>query len=139
LRDNLAVKLDASRFPLIVVHWSGPESDEVLEGFIRDCSALAERAVAEQRHYVIVSIGDSDFGPKQRKRLADWAETAPESRARWDLGNHIVVHGAAARGALTAIKWLTPRLSKLYMHPDEATALAAARASLAQANTKRTG
>jgi ferric-dicitrate binding protein FerR (iron transport regulator) len=133
------VELDASRFPLILVHWNGHVSDEMLERFIRDCEALAERAVGEQRHYAVVSIGDSDFGPKQRKRLADWMDAMPDHRQRWDLGNHIVVHGAVARGALTAIKWLTPRLSKVFMHPDEPTAIAAALQSLAQADTKRAG
>ncbi|HEX5659299.1 MAG TPA: hypothetical protein VFX59_19025 [Polyangiales bacterium] len=133
------MRLDPSRFPLIVVRWDGPVTDEVLETFIRDCNALADRAVSERCHYVIVSIGDSDFGPKQRKRMAAWMDAHPDYRARWDLGNHIVVHGAAARGALTAIKWLSPRLSKVFMHPDEAAALKAAQASLAQANTKRAG
>jgi len=133
------VELDTSHFPLIVLRWTGSVSDEELEDLIQRCNALADRAASEQRHYAVVSIGDAHFGPKQRKRVATWMNEHPEHRARWDLGNHVVVHGSVARGALTAVKWLAPRLSKVFMHPDERTAVAAARASLSHANAERTG
>jgi hypothetical protein len=133
------VQLDATRFPLIIVHWTGPEPDEVMEQFMRAYDTFAERAAREKCHYVVVSVGDADWAPKQRKRMAAWMNQHLDGDGTWDLGNHVVLHGALARGSLTALKWLVPRFQKIFVHADEPTALAAAEASLAHANSKRAG
>ncbi|MET0285811.1 MAG: hypothetical protein ABW352_15125 [Polyangiales bacterium] len=124
------MQLDVTRFPLLLVHWNGPEADEVMERFISAYDTFAQRAVRERRHYVVVSVGDADWTPRQRKRMAAWMDAHLDGDGRWDLGSHIVLHGALARGTLTALKWLVPRFQKVFVHPDEPSALAAAQASL---------
>jgi hypothetical protein len=128
------VNIDAEQFPLILVRWSGAVSEHELITFFREMDKLADRAAEARRHYAVVSQGEADFTPTQRKRLADWTAGFPEARAQWDLGNFVVLESAAARGVLTAVRWLSPKLSKVFVYPSLAQARAAAEERLAAAN-----
>lgn len=127
------MRIDESRFPLILISWSGQVSDAELASFFRAMDALADRAASARQHYAVVSDGDADFGPVQRKLIADWVAAMPAERARWDLGNFVVVASAWARGILTAVRWLTPKLTKVFVFSTRAEALKAAESALAQA------
>jgi hypothetical protein len=133
------VKLDTSLFPLVVLRWEGGVSDEELEELLRVGDAVTERAAREGVQYALVGVSTGEVTPVQRKRLAQWTEGRAELRKKWEAGAHIVLRGALARGALTAITWLLPQLANVHVHPDEASALSAAKTSLARANARRVG
>lgn len=130
------MRIDSRGFPLLIVHWAGRVQDAELTQFFRTMGEFVARAARERQHYAVVSDGDARFGPVQRKLIADWLATFPPELRRWDMGNYVVIEGAAARGAITALKWLTPKLDNLSVYPNLDAALAAARASLQRVNAR---
>jgi hypothetical protein len=130
------VRIDSSKFPLLVVQWEGGVQDGNLKQFFHAMNELVARAARERQHYAVVSDGDAAFGPVQRKLIADWLAATPTAYREWDLGSYVVIHSAAARGAVTALKWLTPRLDNLNVYPTLEAATAAAREVLARMNAR---
>lgn len=129
------MRIEADKFPLIIVRWAGPVSERELARFFTTMDGLADRAALAGTHYAVISDGEADFTAMQRKQIADWTAGFPEQRARWDLGNFVVLKSAAARGVLTAIRWLSPKLSKVFVFASFDEAQAAARERIASSVT----
>lgn len=124
------MRIETELFPLIVVRWHGSVSEPELNRFFSTMDKLVNRAAEAGTPYAVVSDGEANFSPTQRKQVAAWAASFPERCTRWDRGNYVVVRSAAARGILTAVRWLSPRLSNIFVYASFDEALQAARSRL---------
>jgi hypothetical protein len=100
------IVLDTRLFPLIVsrfpASWSEAELDAYLAGFV----AIHDRG--ERFVHVSDITGTMAIpNPQLRKKAADFIAAEHDRSARLCMGTAQVAH-ALARGALTAIQWITP-------------------------------
>lgn len=102
----MSIHYDDSRSPLIIFTWRGTISDADVESFTEKMIATLAR---QQRFAVLVDTRDSDRPtPKQRQRLAKWANDHASASKQFNVGVSFVIDKAIIRGALTAILWLAP-------------------------------
>lgn len=100
------IVLDTRLFPLVVsrfpASWNEAELDAYLSGFV----AIHDRA---ERFVHISDITGTVAipNPQLRKKAADFIAAEHDRSARLCMGTAQVAH-AIARGALTAIQWITP-------------------------------
>jgi hypothetical protein len=125
------VRVDSSRFPLLIVEWRGAITDQELSDFFASMDALADRAANTRQHYAVLSDGEASFSAVQRHRIAAWIAGFPALRKHWDRGNYVVIASAVGRGVLTAIKWVAPALTNVYVFASREEAEQAALQAMA--------
>jgi hypothetical protein len=102
-----SIRVDDSRFPLVVTTFDGPVSDAEFEDYLQ---ATTKKTLARQtRNVVIVDASGATRPPaSQRKRQAEWLNENQALLKQYNLGTVFVISSALIRGGLTAIFWLAP-------------------------------
>jgi hypothetical protein len=130
----VSITLDDSAYPFVVQAFpEGPKTAEALRDLFGRMSAVAERAVRERTHHVVVAVGDEHFTAAERKVIAQcMSEASVEEQARV-VGAFAVIESSIARGVLTALRWLAPGVIPVVAAatPFEAIDLARERLELA--------
>lgn len=103
----MAIHIDDSAFPLVVIRYVGSTSDEEFQRYL---SRMEELVVARREiNAVILDASKADAATaKQRKMQADWMKGHEAALRRYCVGNAFVITSTVVRGALTAIFWLQP-------------------------------
>jgi hypothetical protein len=100
------IVLDTRLFPLVISRfpgsWNEAELDAYLAGFVA-IHARGERFV----HVSDITGTTAIPNPQLRKKAAEFIATEHDRSRRLCMGTAQVAH-ALARGALTAIQWITP-------------------------------
>jgi hypothetical protein len=139
---RMATALIETFYPILVSKTDESVTEEELEVFFRRFAELADQAIRSgTRHVVIVLNDPSKFTPAARKRVAE-AQARHVTPARNDvtLAAFVPIDSALARGALTAIRWVSPDLVKhVRFVPTTEAALRAALAVLEEQGTPFTG
>lgn len=107
--DDACVFVDDFYAPVLMSHWYGVSDVPAVERFARWHDAQIERARVAGKKIVLVS--DARFCGRPtaevRKFFADWAAAQTAGQRETLLGILAVVPGAAVRGALTVIGWVS--------------------------------
>jgi hypothetical protein len=98
--------IDASRWPLLIITFTGAATDREYEVFLEARTAhLARR----ERHAIILDgRACGPMPPSQRKLQADWQREYAELARRFTLGVAFLSASPIMRGVLTAILWMQP-------------------------------
>lgn len=133
----MSIHLDDSKFPLIVVTFSGSTSDADFETYLTDLTRVSMRD--GPKAFLFDARAATSTPPSQRKRMAHWM-MHDMTKARGGFACvAFVFSSAVVRGVLTAILWLAPMRLKhgIFAEIGEAnqfclTQIAAKRARAAQ-------
>jgi len=102
----VSIHLDDSKFPLIVVTFSGHTSDADFETYLRDLTRVSMRE--GPKAFLFDARASASTPPSQRRRMAQWM-MHDMTRARGGFACvAFVFSSAVVRGVLTAIFWLAP-------------------------------
>lgn len=103
------IRMDASRFPMLVVEFHGKATNEQFVEYLAAMDRHLDRCDAEGCHNVLVVdtlAATSPVSAPQRKLQAEWmAKNFMRSKARM-RGMAFVIDSMVVRGVLTAILWL---------------------------------
>ena len=101
-----AFRFDDSRFPLVVVTFSGSLGDDDFEAYLARMSGLLAR---RSKNVTLLDARAADSpSARQRAKQADWLKANRETLQQYSLGTVFVISSAMVRGALTAILWMSP-------------------------------
>jgi hypothetical protein len=133
--DRGAIVIDSRYAPLFITSFFGDIQVPLVEWYAEHHSAL----ITEQNRLGRRTVGISDAthagipNAQVRNCWASLAERHFRVLEEMMVMNGVVVTNAWARGALTAIGWLSPRLASLSFFPSAETALAAGVSALVAA------
>jgi hypothetical protein len=135
-------KLNEAFYPILLTQTDEPISDEELEAFFSRLARLADEAIKKSERYVVIVLNDPlKFTPAARKKLsAVQARYITKERNDVTLAAFIPVDNAIVRGAVTALGWVAPDLTKaIRFVRDHETALHEALAMLEARGTPYAG
>ena len=101
-------RIDTSEFPLVYIDAAGDITPEQLEEHLTQYQALLDRGEPYTAVYDASKVGTVDA--QTRKRYAEFHSVNEEAFGQHCLGIGFVITSALARGALTAVLWVTGRL-----------------------------
>lgn len=104
----MAIHIDQSCLPLIVIKYDGPTTDENFEAYLATLYQSMTASKAGPRVLLQDATLAYPITARQRKRQADWMKEYSELIARMTLGCAFVIPSSLMRGVLTAIFWLQP-------------------------------
>jgi hypothetical protein len=100
----MAVVVDETRYPIVVVTFPTLPSDEDVRTFIEANRRYLDR---EQRHCTILDMRQIMVAsPPLRHQIADYIRENHDSLLKWRAGTVFVNNTAIARGITAAIIWL---------------------------------
>jgi hypothetical protein len=123
----MPIPLDLAAYPFVLQGFPrGRKPRAELDALFDQMEAVGHRAVESGAVHVVVAVGDEGFTADERKIIADHMARAPAAEAARVVGAFAVVESALARGVLTALKWLAPKVIPVVAAgtPDEAIDLA---------------
>ena len=123
----MSITLDDSAYPILVQAFpAGPKTEAALRDLFRRMAEVNARALLEHTHHVVVAVGDETFTAAERKLIAECMSQAPPEEAARVVGAFAVIESGFARGVLTALKWLAPKVIPVVAAatPEEAVELA---------------
>jgi|GEM_PF-1359279 len=105
------VVVDESRHPMVELGFpTGSMTDDDWYDLLDRLDALRSGARRRDEVIAVVVTGTAKMTPGQRKIVAQWMnDSAPDDDV--SVGSFVVL-SAAAKGVLTALTWLSPRLKK---------------------------
>lgn len=102
----MAIDLDDSRFPFIVVTFNGPTTDESFEAYLQRLTDVSMRD--GPKAFLFDATLSEGAPPSQRKRMAQWMMQDMRKARGGFACVAFVFSSAVSRGVLTAILWLAP-------------------------------
>jgi hypothetical protein len=107
----MSITLIDETYPFILQGFPvGPKTEPALRALFRHMSEIGERAVRGGTLHVVVAVGDEHFTAAERKLIADCMAQASREEAERVVGAFAVIESGFARGVLTALRWLAPRV-----------------------------
>jgi len=105
-----SIRIDQSRWPLVVVTHAGRPTDEEFDAYLVRLKDNLDRAVRERKKTVLIFDATHAVGTdaKQRQRQAAWMKEHAEPSRLHSAGYAFVIPSTMIRGVLTAILWLSP-------------------------------
>lgn len=101
-----AIEIDESRWPMIVVTFTGNATEAEFDDYLRRMSEFLQRS---EPYVTVLDATRSDVTPAtQRRKQADWLRAREASLRRHSAGTAFVISSAVVRGVLTAILWMQP-------------------------------
>jgi hypothetical protein len=102
-----AIEIDESRFPIVVVTFTGNATDAEFSDYLASMTAMMVRRGTH--NVTILDARKSGVTPpKQRKMQGEWLKANKERLERQSLGSAFVIDSPLVRGVLTAILWIAP-------------------------------
>jgi hypothetical protein len=101
-----SIRVDETRWPLILVTFTGVATDDEFTAYLEEHARLVCRR--EKKVMVIDAMRAGTTQPTQRKQQAEWQRQHEKALAAYSLGTAFAIGSAIVRGALTAILWVQP-------------------------------
>jgi hypothetical protein len=107
----MSILLDLDSYPFILQGFPRGRKTEAELGALFDQMAIVGRRAVESRAlHVVVALGDENFTAAERRIIANRMARAPADEAARVVGAFAVIDSTLARGVLTALRWLAPRV-----------------------------
>ncbi len=103
----MAIRMDDSRHPIVVVTFDGPSTDAEFRAYLDDMTRLVV-ARREPNVTILDARAAGSTPATQRRMQADWLEKHDAELRRYSAGTAFIITSAMVRGILTAILWLQP-------------------------------
>lgn len=102
----MAITIDRSRFPLVIVRFR----DALVPGEFEEYLRQLDEVYAQKQKFALIvdSIGGAAPTATQRKLQADWIRDRSAMIRQYNAGTAFVLDSMLLRGSLTAILWLQP-------------------------------
>ncbi len=123
------ILIESSFFPFFLTSFHGVGySDAELGAMFEAIAATAQRAQREHTRYVSIAVGATSMSPAERKTVASLTDAMPRALSDVVLGSYVILESPVARGMLTALCWLSPRIAMVEPASSAEGAMAAATA-----------
>jgi hypothetical protein len=101
-----SIRIDESRFPLIVVTFVGSQDEAEFSAYLEGMTAFAERRLRAVTVFDATRAGPTPA--TQRARQGAWLKKYRSIIQEYSCGSVFVIRSPLVRGALTAILWIAP-------------------------------
>jgi hypothetical protein len=108
MKDVTEFVLDLECFPLVIMRFNkGGMTDADVDQLIAGFTELYQRRT---RYGIVGFAGGLRAAPniRQRKKLAEWENSTRHLVRAWCVATALVIDSAIARGAVTAMRWISP-------------------------------
>ncbi len=99
------IRIDTSRFPLVVVTFLGPATDEEFRVYLDELTTTRARG---RSAWVFDATSAGRTPANQRRMQAEWLSDNEALLRETSLGSAFVIDSPIVRGVLTAILWMSP-------------------------------
>jgi hypothetical protein len=129
-------------YPILLSRTDEPVTDAELDAFFTKLAMLADEGIRKGERYVVIVLNDpTKFSPAGRRKVAEMqAHYVTPRRNDVTLAAFIPIDNAFVRGAVTALRWVSPDIVKsVQFVPTVDAALREALATLEANGTPFTG
>jgi hypothetical protein len=115
IRDGASsVVIDVRPWPVVIATWFGEPTEDLVRKYFAEHATLLDRARRKEQRIVLVTDTFATQRPsaKARKLIADLTSAQPDDISKLTLGSFIVIESVLIRGAVTALRWILPRLAE---------------------------
>lgn len=111
---DAAVVMDERSWPLVTSTWFGTSTEPLVEQFFRHTDGQLDRANARGEKIVLIAdtYGASPPPAKVRRRIAELSSAQGPRSEPLVLVSVTVIQSVLIRGAVTALSWIDPSLSR---------------------------
>jgi hypothetical protein len=134
--------LDDQFYPILLSRFDEPVTEGELDSYFQKLVVLADEGIRRKNRYVVIVLNDpTTFSAAGRKKVAAaQARYMTPKRDDVTLAAFIPVDNPIVRGAVTALRWVSPEIAKsIHCVPTLEAALKNAIASLEANSTPFTG
>jgi hypothetical protein len=123
-------------YPIVLTSYRGQVRSEAdHRASLTQLEALGRKAQREGTRHVSIALGGAGMAATERQMVAKLMESFPKDLLDLFLGSYVIIDSALVRGMFTALKWLSPKLSRVEPMASVESAVAAAAAALAAHGT----
>jgi hypothetical protein len=120
-------------YPLVLMSIrEGAAAREDLNTMFARYHDVSVKAIQRGTYHASICVSPGALTPTDRKHLAELTEKVPAAELERTVGSFVVVEQAVVRGALTAVRWLSPKFMIVEPVASVGEALDASKARLAQ-------
>ncbi len=103
----MPVDVDDSKYPYVVITFSGRMTDDEFERYLAETESIMERRGPEGPYAVILDARQSGMPTSKQARMqADYLARHEEALAKVSVGTVFVIAAPVIRGAMKAILWM---------------------------------
>jgi hypothetical protein len=123
--------VESKFYPYLLMSTRGnTHTEPELRAMLEATAAVGRTALRNGTKHVSVAIGGANMSASERKTLARLMEDFPKELLDLILGSYVIIDSPILRGALTALRWLSPKLVMIEAVSSVPAAMAAAAAAL---------
>ena len=105
------ITVNTEHYPFVLSSYRGDSfPEEMLAAMFEQTAKIARTAIADGSHHVVVTLGGANMNAAQRKIVADLLADFPQKYLERSVGSFVIVPSALVRGAMTALRWISPKL-----------------------------
>jgi hypothetical protein len=105
------ITVNTDHYPFVLSSYRGESFPEaMLAEMFEQTGKIAQKAIADGSHHVAVTLGGANMNAAQRKIVADLLVDFPAAYMERVVGSFVIVPSALVRGAMTALRWIAPKL-----------------------------
>jgi hypothetical protein len=105
------ITINTDHYPFVLSSYRGDSFPEpMLVAMFEKTAKIAEKAIADGSHHVVLTLGGANMNAAQRKIVADLLVDFPAEYMERAVGSFVIVPSALVRGAMTALRWIAPKL-----------------------------
>lgn len=124
------ITINTDHYPFVLASYRGDHySEATLGAMFAQMTDIARKSIRDGTFHVAVTLGGANMNAAQRKIVSDLLAAYPAEYMERTTGSFVIVPSAVVRGAMTALRWIAP---KLVMVESVATVEEAMRAGTAR-------
>jgi hypothetical protein len=125
------IVVESKFYPYVLMSIRGDSNSEAeVRGMLESTMVIGRNALRAGTRHVCVTLGGTSMTPGERRMMASMMVDFPQELLALILGSFVVVENPIMRGALTALRWLSPKLVMIEPVPSVVAAMDAGDAAL---------
>jgi hypothetical protein len=105
------ITVNTEHYPFVLSSYRGDQYPEaMLRGMFAQMAEIARKSIHDGTRHVAVTLGGANMNAAQRKIVAELLAAFPAEYMDRTIGSFVIVPSAVVRGAMTALRWISPKL-----------------------------
>lgn len=104
------VTIETRFYPFVLMSLRGDPTESEYRTLFASVAKIARKALHENTKHVSIAVSGTVMSPSCRKLVASLMARYPEELLAPGLGSYVIVESQTIRGALVALRWISPRM-----------------------------
>jgi hypothetical protein len=105
------ITINTDHYPFVLASYRGEQySEAILQAMFTQMADIARKSIRDGTSHVAVTLGGANMNAAQRKIVSDLLAAFPAEYMDRTVGSFVIVPSALVRGAMTALRWISPKL-----------------------------